>query len=162
MVRTTSFYADSTEVTSAQYALFLAAKSAKLGEQAAECSWNMSFEPDFVQGQPMARPNQPVTNVDWCDAAAYCAWADKQLRGKIGGGELQLADLADPSKSQWYLACAGHSPMPMASRSKVEPVTTARAKTRARGRRPIRQMSGLFLRFVRHVGQRARVDGGLR
>jgi sulfatase modifying factor 1 len=112
MVRTTSFYIDSTEVTNAQYAVFQAAKGDIMSGQVAECAWNTTYEPLFVQGQPLARANVPVTNVDWCDAAAYCAWADKQLCGKIGGGELQLAELADPTKSQWYLACAGPKAQP--------------------------------------------------
>jgi formylglycine-generating enzyme required for sulfatase activity len=42
-----------------------------------------------------------------CDAAAFCAWADKRLCGRIGGGELALAELADASKSEWFAACAG-------------------------------------------------------
>ena len=107
MVRTTSFYTDSTEVTVGQYAGFRKAKDDDTSGQAPECAWNKTYEPLFVQGQPGAQSNQPVTNVDFCDAAAFCAWADKQLCGKIGGGELTLPELADPTKSQWYLACAG-------------------------------------------------------
>ena len=107
MVQTTSFYTDSTEVTVAEYALFLKAKGKDLAGQAKECEWNDTYEPLFEQGLPAVLPNHPVTNVDYCDAAAYCSWADKQLCAKIGGGELQSADLADPQKSQWFLACAG-------------------------------------------------------
>ncbi len=107
MVKATAFYIDSTEVTNAQYAVFQAAKGDDTSGQVEECKWNLSYDPVFVQDAPATRPAQPVTNLDWCDAAAYCAWADKQLCGKIGGGELELAELADPQKSQWFAACAG-------------------------------------------------------
>ena len=112
MIRTISFYTDSTEVTVAQYAAFQTAKGDDTSGQAEECAWNQTYEPLFVQGQPAAQPNQPVSNVDFCDAAAFCAWADKQLCGKIGGGDLALSELADPTKSQWYLACAGPKSQP--------------------------------------------------
>jgi hypothetical protein len=107
MVNTTTYYVDSTEVTSAQYARFLAEVSPKPNQQTAECSWNATFEPLFVQGQPKPLPNQPVGNIDYCDAAAFCAWADKRLCGRIGGGSLAFDELADVNKSQWFAACAG-------------------------------------------------------
>ena len=53
-----------------------------------------------------------MTGVDFCDAAAYCAWADKRLCGKVGGGSLALAELADATKSQWFVACGGPSGQP--------------------------------------------------
>jgi formylglycine-generating enzyme required for sulfatase activity len=55
-------------------------------------------------------PSLPVVCSDWCDADAFCKSAGKQLCGAIGGGPDAYDDLAaqsDPSKSQWYLACAG-------------------------------------------------------
>jgi formylglycine-generating enzyme len=59
--------------------------------------------------------NWPVVNIDFCDAAAYCAWADKRLCGAIGGGALKATDpdvdmspdTTNVMKSQWYLACGG-------------------------------------------------------
>ena len=107
MVRTTTYFVDSTEVTSAQYARFLAEMNPKTAQQAAECSWNATFEPLFVQNQTKPLPNQPVGNIDFCDAAAFCAWADKRLCGRISGGPLAFDELADVNKSQWFAACAG-------------------------------------------------------
>jgi hypothetical protein len=39
--------------------------------------------------------NFPITNVDWCDAYAYCAGIGKRLCGKIGGGTLDQGGLDD-------------------------------------------------------------------
>ena len=105
MAKATSYYVDSTEVSKAQYGLFLAAKAngSDTSGQLAECSWNQSYLPDG----PAVGDARPIVNVDWCDAAAYCAWADKRLCGAIGGGALGQADLNDPDKGQMYSACAG-------------------------------------------------------
>jgi len=103
MAKVTSYYIDSTEVSKAQYSLFLAAKASDTSGQIAECSWNDSYAP---AGDPVDDP-RPIVNVDWCDAAAFCSWADKRLCGAIGGGPLAEADLQNATKSQMYLACAG-------------------------------------------------------
>ncbi|MEO8905094.1 MAG: SUMF1/EgtB/PvdO family nonheme iron enzyme [Polyangiaceae bacterium] len=103
MAKATSYYIDSTEVTKAEYDVFLTAKGADTSGQVAECSWNTSYAP---AGAAVDDP-RPIVNVDWCDAAAYCAWADKRLCGAIGGGAVATADLNDSTKSQMYLACAG-------------------------------------------------------
>jgi formylglycine-generating enzyme len=103
MAKATSYYIDSTEVTKAQYDVFLTAKGTDTSGQVAACSWNKSYAPN---GAAVDDP-RPIVNVDWCDAAAYCAWADKRLCGAIGGGSVAAADLNDPAKAQWYLACAG-------------------------------------------------------
>ena len=103
MVKAGSFHVDSTEVTIADYAQFLLAKGDDTSDQLPECAWNDSFVPSVQAGAP----KQPVTHVDFCDAAAYCAWADKQLCGKIGGGTSTFAELSTPSKSQWVSACGG-------------------------------------------------------
>jgi formylglycine-generating enzyme required for sulfatase activity len=107
MVKADGFFIDSTEVTRAQYALFLAARASDTSGQAADCAWNASFDPAFDPALGTPPPNYPVTDVDYCDAAAFCAWADKRLCGRIGGGQLALPEVADPSKSQWFAACAG-------------------------------------------------------
>ena len=107
MVKADSFYIDSTEVTRAQYASFLTARGGDTSGQAAECAWNASFDPAFEPSLGTPPASYPVTDVDYCDAAAFCAWANKRLCGRIGGGELALAELADASKSQWFAACAG-------------------------------------------------------
>jgi hypothetical protein len=103
MAKATSFYIDSTEVSKAQYDVFLAAKGNDTSGQISECSWNKSYAPD---GAAVDDP-RPIVDVDWCDAAAYCAWADKRLCGAIGGGPVAATDLNDGTKSQMYLACAG-------------------------------------------------------
>lgn len=103
MAKATSYYIDSTEVTKAQYGVFLAAKGTDTSGQISECSWNNSYAPD---GDAVDDP-RPIVDVDWCDAAAFCAWADKRLCGAIGGGPVAKEDLNDGTKAQWYLACAG-------------------------------------------------------
>ncbi|MEI9949581.1 MAG: SUMF1/EgtB/PvdO family nonheme iron enzyme [Pseudomonadota bacterium] len=105
MAKTTSYYIDSTEISKAQYDVFLAAKGPDTSAQVAECSWNTSYAADG----PAVDDPRPMVNVDWCDAAAYCAWADKRLCGAIGGGALPPADVNNATKGQWYLACAGAS-----------------------------------------------------
>lgn len=103
MIKTTTYFVDATEVSVEHYAAFLKARADDTSGQVAECSWNHSFEP----GEAMNAPGLPVTGVDFCDAAAFCSWADKQLCGKIGGGKLLFQELADPTKSQWFAACGG-------------------------------------------------------
>ncbi len=108
MIKVGSFYVDSTEVTTEQYAQFLAAKGEDTSGQTKECAWNDSYEP----AEKNQSPKYPVTHVDFCDASAYCAWADKQLCGKVGGGSLAFQDLASPTKSQWFAACGGSKGQP--------------------------------------------------
>jgi sulfatase modifying factor 1 len=107
MVKAAGFYIDSTEVTNGQYAVFEAAKNGDTSGQATACAWNTSYDPAFDPSAPMPPEKQPVTNVDYCDAAAYCAWADKRVCGAINGAALTLPQLADPTISQWFEACAG-------------------------------------------------------
>ena len=99
---------DSTEVTNAHYAQFLAAKVTPQSttKSPAHCSWNTTFTPS--QGWPATgKDAYPVVYVDWCDALAYCQWAGKRLCGAVGGGALPYGDYADANKSQWLYACSG-------------------------------------------------------
>jgi formylglycine-generating enzyme required for sulfatase activity len=102
-VRIGSFCIDSTEVTNADYAAFLASSS--IPAQPAACAWNTSFVPGAWP--PAAGTDAyPVVAVDWCDAFTYCAWAGKRLCGAIGGGPTPFASFADPQASQWMNACS--------------------------------------------------------
>lgn len=95
---------DATEVTNAAYAEFLAAEPSK-DIQLAECAFNGSFVPTNDWPAP-DRAEQPVAWVDWCDAYAYCAWAEKRLCGAIDGGPTPYASYKDAAESQWYNACS--------------------------------------------------------
>ncbi len=95
---------DSTEVTNAQYAAFVAA-AVSTGGQDAWCTWNTTFTPSG--GWPgTGKDGYPVAYVDWCDAYAFCKWAGKRLCGKIGGGANAFGDYANPTASQWYASCS--------------------------------------------------------
>jgi formylglycine-generating enzyme required for sulfatase activity len=98
-----SFCIDSTEVTRADYQAFVDAEPS-LSLQPACCSWNTSYyKPPAT---PLPGPDDvPAVFVNWCDAAAYCAWAGKRLCGKIGGGSLTGPESVDPMASQWLYAC---------------------------------------------------------
>ncbi|MBI5531186.1 MAG: SUMF1/EgtB/PvdO family nonheme iron enzyme [Deltaproteobacteria bacterium] len=93
---------DSTEVTQAQYAAFVAA-NVDPSTQSAKCAWNTAFAPDpecmqHLLGTPS--PNLPQTCVDWCDSDAFCRWAGKRLCGGSGDKE------NDFNTSEWYNACS--------------------------------------------------------
>ncbi len=108
LVQVGSFFIDATEVTTSQYAQFLAAKGSDTSGQASVCAFNTDFWDEEGNGDiSLQLPARPIADVDWCDAAAYCAWADKHLCGRIGGGAIANADRYDQTLSQWYLACGG-------------------------------------------------------
>lgn len=101
---TGAYCIDATEVTNEAYAKFLATNPST-SNQPTSCAWNDSFVPGTWPAAS-GEEKHPVTEVDWCDARAYCAWAGKRLCGRIGGGTLPYADFADPKKSEWYNACS--------------------------------------------------------
>ncbi len=123
----TPYCIDRTEVTQADYALFLKENTGKPGSEDSRCQQvNYSyeplnnspdpFEPKSCTGSfnPSSTPNHPVVCIDWCDAQAYCKWAGKRLCGKTGGGPgsvlAKIDDPADPANdpnlSQWFNACS--------------------------------------------------------
>ena len=104
----TTLCVDTTEVTNAQYALFLTANPTP-PQQTGTCSGvNVSYSPDTGSGcagmyDPQARGDYPVVCVDWCDAIAYCAWTGKRLCANADGSPVgSLADAA------WTLACSNN------------------------------------------------------
>lgn len=117
MVPAADFCIDSTEVTRAQYAKFLEAV-ADAGSTATtdaglppECNWKTpsGLKPGG-NWDPIGKPNQPVTNVDWCDAVAFCRWAGKRLCGRRGGGSIPWSTPSnDATQNQWYAACSQES-----------------------------------------------------
>ena len=104
-VRVGAFCVDSTEVTNAQYQVFLTTTGGDAAGQPATCQWNATYTPTTWPPASEAA-NVPVTFVDWCDAYAYCAWAKKRLCGAIDGGPLPFDDVDKPAASQWFAACS--------------------------------------------------------
>lgn len=118
----TGYCMDQREVTAGEYVTFAKAMAGKTGGQIEACAWNTRYEPKLIpphDGQmvgmdgycmaeeydPVKHPDRAVACVDWCDAAAYCAWAGKRLCGKVGGGTATLAGINDPAQSEWTNAC---------------------------------------------------------
>jgi formylglycine-generating enzyme required for sulfatase activity len=103
MVQIGAYCIDSTEVTNAQYQVFLDT-GPDPSDQVEVCPFNTSLQP----AEPIdpALPSYPITYVDWCDAVAYCRWAGKVLCGRIEGGPAPLDERFDPGVSQWHRACS--------------------------------------------------------
>jgi len=102
-IRVGTYCIDATEVTVADYKAFLAASPTEIPAPPATCAWNTSYTPG---AWPVAGDTLPVTDVDWCDAYMYCAWAGKRLCGAIGGGPTAPFDVDDPAVDQWFAACS--------------------------------------------------------
>jgi formylglycine-generating enzyme required for sulfatase activity len=99
-----SYCVDAREVTISAYAAFLAS-GPSVSLFPAACGGKTSFAP--ASPLDMARPTNPVTFVDWCQAYGYCASVGRHLCGRIGGGPpLSTAEQLDQVKSEWFNACS--------------------------------------------------------
>jgi formylglycine-generating enzyme required for sulfatase activity len=116
-----SFCIDATEVTRGDYARFLAAASVDVLGAQPRCAWKTSFQPATGWPPQLSEESLPVVWVDWCDAYAFCAWAGKQLCGRVGGGPLTGADPVDPARSQWMYACTAAGTRPYAYGGSYDP-----------------------------------------
>lgn len=88
-VDVSAFLIDRTEVTQAHYAEFLGATGYRppyVDEPWAADGWSWDGAT-----APRATADHPVVLVNWFDARAYCAWADKRL----------------PTEAEWQLAVLG-------------------------------------------------------
>ncbi|HVY26658.1 MAG TPA: SUMF1/EgtB/PvdO family nonheme iron enzyme [Polyangiaceae bacterium] len=104
---------DSTEVTRAQYAAWLATTPATSSQDAVSCGWNNSYVPsclgaDTSYWPPGNNGNKPVVCVDWCDAVAYCKDAGKRLCGSPVAGPAPYLNPDNVTASQWFNACTAH------------------------------------------------------
>ncbi|MBX3232284.1 MAG: SUMF1/EgtB/PvdO family nonheme iron enzyme [Labilithrix sp.] len=114
-----TFCIDTTEVTNADYKVFLDA-GVNPATQGGTCLWNKTYQPSYPVSDPDAgmvvpapADDAPVTNVDWCDAVAFCQWAGKYLCGAVEDGKkigpVSEADLLNFKANQWLLACSAEA-----------------------------------------------------
>jgi len=101
---------DAFEVTKAAYNQFLQ-QNPPLNTQIPTCSWNATYTPGGNWPPVLTLAGytggEPVQNVDWCDAYAYCTTIGKHLCGQIGtGGAIPQSSYNDATKDQWYDACS--------------------------------------------------------
>jgi formylglycine-generating enzyme required for sulfatase activity len=102
------FCIDSTEVTRADYQAFLGAiASTAPPTPPAGCEGDTDFTPRKDWPPAPGTEAYPVSQIDWCDAAAYCAWAGKRLCGRFGGGAIAVGTAEhDATQSEWLDACS--------------------------------------------------------
>lgn len=92
-----SYCMDAKEATYADYTAFLASGYPTSGQQAV-CSWNGTYVPECNWPGQIGQEQLPVGCVDWCDAAAFCAWSGKRLCGRVGGGAAPFIQTVDPPR----------------------------------------------------------------
>lgn len=136
LVAAERFCIDRTEVSSAQYAAFLAADKSALSLPP-ECTTGT----DYDAALPAPSPDHPVL-VEWCAAYAYCQWAGKRLCGAFDGGAV-LATITPPDpildrhQSEWLWACeSGEHGYAYPYGNDYEPDACAPLQTRSPGEAP--------------------------
>lgn len=115
----TSYCMDTRPPSQKEYKQFLDAKKGDISGQDVRCADNLTYDIPESTGSdsepfacpagtftPDKTPNKPVECVDFCDAAAYCAWAGKRLCGKIGGGDYPLDEGVKGVAGEWTNACS--------------------------------------------------------
>jgi sulfatase modifying factor 1 len=98
-VRVGSVCIDSTEVTNADYAAFIAAKQGAVIDAGAPCG-AVTVKNVGTRADPLL----PVTAVTFCEARAYCIHAGKHLCGHVAGGPI-APSRTTTLDSAWYYAC---------------------------------------------------------
>ena len=96
-----SFCIDRFEVSSGEYAAFVAATATDAGVVDFSSRPWCSVDAGFAPSNSASSPEQPVMYVSYCDAYAYCRWAGKHLcSGQEQTGEWPRACTND-SASKW-------------------------------------------------------------
>ncbi|MCW5837624.1 MAG: SUMF1/EgtB/PvdO family nonheme iron enzyme [Labilithrix sp.] len=95
---------DAREVTVADYRVFTESVQGTSIDVGAPCD---PVTVDLVGARP--DDSLPMTDVSFCEARAFCAWAGKSLCGKVGGGSLSGEPLYVVTSQQgaWFNACTG-------------------------------------------------------
>lgn len=113
MVDTGMFCVDSTEATVEQYKRFLSDVGPGLDDARcigvslvpgtqASCSTSYAFS--------TANGHMPVRCASWCNAYAYCKWANKRLCGALAPGGGPFPAITTPGANEWTYACTGGDP----------------------------------------------------
>ena len=95
------FWIDAREISVADYASFLLAEAVAPPPGQPRCAFKTDYTPGEWAMQESS-PQRPIVHVDWCDAYAYCAWADKRLCA--GNPTNPFAHKAD--ENEWFQACS--------------------------------------------------------
>jgi formylglycine-generating enzyme required for sulfatase activity len=98
---------DTHETRNVEYKEFLDSMEGALGAQPAYCSANTTHLPYAAWPYNPGAEQEPVPNVSWCSAYAYCKWAGKRLCGRIGLGDpVPTASVANASFDEWFATCS--------------------------------------------------------
>lgn len=103
-----SFCIDKTEVTQTKYLQFLLEVGNVTNiNQPPECDFNVELTyPEPLCPTFDVASELPVYCIDWCDARAYCEWADKRLCRALDGTRLEPLE-ADVVLEEWHFGCTG-------------------------------------------------------